>query len=217
MTVPRGTVRASVRLYLVTRVMIDPGGLAHELSVLLRLADIAAVLATVEPGPERAMIEAVKQIAPAVQDAGVALLVAERADVVARAGADGAHLTGVAALGAAILSLKPGRIAGVGGLRTRHDAMLAGEAGADYVMFGEPSADGRRPPLEAVVDRVTWWAELFEVPCVGYAASLDEIAPLCAARADFIALGTAVFSDARGAAGALLDASERLRHAEAMA
>ena len=49
--------------------------------------------------------------------------------------------------------------------------MLAGEAGADYVMFGEPDRRGGRPPFDAIVERVEWWAELFELPCVGYAAA----------------------------------------------
>ena len=67
--------------------------------------------------------------------------------------------------------------------------MLAGEAGADYVMFGEPDAAGRRPAFDAVAKRVAWWAELFEIPCVGFAVGLDEVAPLAAAGADFVAVG----------------------------
>ena len=50
--------------------------------------------------------------------------------------------------------LQPSRIAGVGGLATRHDSMVAGEAGADYVLFGEPAADGTRPSLEAIAERL---------------------------------------------------------------
>jgi thiamine-phosphate pyrophosphorylase len=91
--------------------------------------------------------------------------------------------------------LKPDRIAGCGALRTRHDAMLAGEAGADYVMFGEPSQTGSRPAFDAVAERVAWWAELFEVPCVGFANSLEEVGRLAVAGADFVALGDWVFSD----------------------
>ena len=49
-------------------------------------------------------------------------------------------LTGIDAFDGALEQLKPERIAGAGGLATRHDAMLAAEAGADYVMFGEPDA-----------------------------------------------------------------------------
>jgi thiamine-phosphate pyrophosphorylase len=67
--------------------------------------------------------------------------------------------------------------------------MLAAEAGADYVMFGEPRVDGTRPAFDQIVERIGWWAEVFESPCVGYAGAGDEIAPLVAAGADFIALG----------------------------
>jgi thiamine-phosphate pyrophosphorylase len=67
--------------------------------------------------------------------------------------------------------------------------MLAGEAGADYVMFGDPDRRGGRPPIDAIAEQLTWWSELVEIPCVGYAGSRDEIAPLKQAGADFIALG----------------------------
>jgi thiamine-phosphate pyrophosphorylase len=137
--------------------------------------------------------------------------------MVGRAGADGAHLTGIEAFKAALATLKPDRIAGCGGLGTRHDAMVAAEAGADYVMFGEPDAAGARPSLAAVADRLSWWAEVFEVPCVGFAASLQEVEPLAAAGADFVALGDCVFSDARGCATALADAARRLQVAESAA
>ena len=56
--------------------------------------------------------------------------------------------------------------------------MVAGEAGADYVLFGEPDSEGDRPATEAILERVAWWAELFEPPCVAYAATLEEVAHL---------------------------------------
>jgi thiamine-phosphate pyrophosphorylase len=95
--------------------------------------------------------------------------------------------------------------------------MLAGEAGADYVMFGEPDTTGRRPSFDAVVERVTWWAGLFEIPCVGFAASLDEVRPLVAAGADFVAVGNCIFADERGDAAAVADAVRRLAVAETVA
>ena len=207
--------RLPTRLYLVAPVVGDAGLLARDLAKLIQIADIAALLVKLETASVSAAT--VADLAGSVQPRGAALLVADHAGIAAPAGADGAHLSGVSALTAARPILKPALIAGAGGLRTRHDAMLAGEAGADYVMFGEPGADGGRPPLPAILDRVSWWAELFEIPCVAYAASLDEIAPLTAAGADFIALGDAVFADPRGAAVALRDASERLQATEDIA
>jgi thiamine-phosphate pyrophosphorylase len=95
--------------------------------------------------------------------------------------------------------------------------MLAAERGADYVMFGEPDASGQQPAFDAVIERVEWWAEVFEIPCVGYAHSLDEIAPLARAGADFIAVGSFIFSDPRGPVAALAAAAGRLSLAETLA
>jgi thiamine-phosphate pyrophosphorylase len=138
-------------------------------------------------------------------------------ELVARAGADGAHLDGLAALQQALPSLKPDRIAGVGGLVTRHDSMTAGELGADYVLFGEPDARGQRPSVEAIGERLGWWAELFEPPCVGFAASLAEACAFAAAGADFVLVGDFIWSDPRGAAAALMDAGQAIRQGHARA
>jgi thiamine-phosphate pyrophosphorylase len=188
----------------------DPAGFASVLAAMLAGADVAAVLLSLPPADERTAINAVKALAPTVQGRDVALILDGRPEIVARAGADGAHLSGIEALREALPALKPERIAGCGGLATRHDAMLAGEAGADYVMFGEPRVDGRRPAFAAVVERVAWWAEVFEIPCVGYASSLDEVAPLARAGADFVAAGAFLFDDPRGPAAAISDAARRL-------
>jgi thiamine-phosphate pyrophosphorylase len=77
-------------------------------------------------------------------------------------------------------------------------------------MFGDPDEAGNRPSFDAIIDRVGWWAEVFEVPCVAYAARLDEIDALAAAGADFVAVGGAVFDDPRGLKAALVEAAARL-------
>ena len=209
--------RPPVRLYLMITAAVPARPQADALAVLLAEFDVAAVLVRLALAAERDMINTVKICAPGIQAAGAALLVVDHVDIVARCDADGVHMTGAAGLGDAAGALKPARIVGAGGLRSRHDAMLAGEAGADYVMFGEPGPDARRPPFDMVIDRVIWWAQLFEIPCVAYAANLDEIGPLCAAGADFVALGDAIFADPRGPAAALSEAAERLQDAEAIA
>jgi thiamine-phosphate pyrophosphorylase len=95
--------------------------------------------------------------------------------------------------------------------------MLAGEAGADYVLFGEPDRAGHRPSFEAIAERVAWWAEIFEPACVGYAATLAEVDVLARAGADFVAVGECIFNDARGPAAALADAAQRIALPEAVA
>jgi len=181
--------RPAPRLYLMTPQLADPADLAAPLAAALAAGDVAAVLLRLEAADEGTLIKRAKAVAAIVQENGAALLIEGRADLVARARADGAHMSGLAAFGEAVEQLKPDWIVGIGGLVTRHDAMLAAEQGADYVMFGEPDAAGARPAFAAVEERIGWWAEVFEAPCVGYAAALDEVAPLVEAGADFIALG----------------------------
>jgi thiamine-phosphate pyrophosphorylase len=193
----------------------DPSSLLASLPGLLAGADVAAVLLRLKPTDHRTMITRIKALAPIIQQRGAAVLLEDHVELVARAGADGAHLTGIAAMEEALPSLKPDRIAGVGGLTTRHDSMAAGEAGADYVLFGEPDAAGQRPSVEAIAERLEWWAELFEPPCVGFATSREEAHEFAAAGADFILVGDLIWADPRGAAAALKDVEQTIRQAHA--
>src|SRR5277367_6614674 len=177
--------RPAPRLYLATPMVDDPAELAASLASTLAAADVAAVLLRLRPVDQRTMISRAKALAPVIQAGGAAALLEGNVELVARSGADGAHLTGIAALEDALPSLKPDRIIGVGGLATRHDSMAAGEAGADYLLFGERDAKGQRPSIEAIAERLQWWAELFEPPCIGFAESGDEAGEFAAAGADF--------------------------------
>jgi thiamine-phosphate pyrophosphorylase len=206
--------RPAPRLYLATPIVDDPSSLLANLPGLLARAEVAAVLLRLKTTDQRTMISRIKTLAPVIQDSGAALLLDGHVELVARAGADGAHLTGIEAMEDALPTLKPDRIAGVGGLTTRHDSMAAGEAGADYVLFGEPDASGQRPSVEAIAERLQWWAELFEPPCVGFAASRQEIGEFAAAGADFVLVGDFIWADPRGAMAALLDAEQTIRQAQ---
>ena len=188
--------RPAPRLYLLTPPIADAPAFVPSLVATLAASDVAAVLLRLTDADERTLINRAKAIAPLVQDKGAALLIEVCVDLVVRAGADGVHVRGMTAFDEAIERLKPERIVGVGGLATRHDSMVAAEAGADYLMFGEPDERGVRPAFEAIEERIVWWAELFEIPCIGYAASIDEIPPLVTAGADFVALGDWLWRDA---------------------
>jgi thiamine-phosphate pyrophosphorylase len=204
---------SSPRLLLVTQTIGGPAAIAGGLGEALGAGDVAAVLVRLVDADERTLIEQVQAFAAPVQNAGAALLIAGHPDIVVRSGADGAHVSGTE-IKAALDLLKPDHVVGAGALPSRHDAMSAGEAGADYVMFGEPDAHGHRPSFAAIVERVQWWAELFVVPCVAYATSFEEVEALCAAGADFIAAESLVFADPRGARAAVSDLMARLHVVE---
>jgi thiamine-phosphate pyrophosphorylase len=190
--------RPQPRLMLITPSVRDAEAFAAALADALAAAEVAAVVLRLGSGDERERINRIKRLAPLCQDRGAALLLDGDVDLVARGGAHGAHVAGIGVFTEALEHLKPERIAGCGGLKTRHDAMLAAERAADYVMFGDPDAHGVRPPFAALEERVAWWQEVFETPCVAYAAALDEVHTLALAGADFVALGEWAWVDAAG-------------------
>jgi thiamine-phosphate pyrophosphorylase len=203
------------RLYLLSPLIAEPGGFAPLLADACAAGGIAAVLLRFADADERTLVNHIKTLAPEAQDRGAAVVIAADGDidlaaVAVRGGADGVH-TGAGAAEARSLRerLKDDRIVGAGNIRSKHDAMSAGEAGVDYIMFGEPRADGSLPPLEGVTERASWWAEIFEPPCVVHAPSLEAVSQLAATGADFIALGDAVWSYPDGPAAAIAAAVDR--------
>jgi thiamine-phosphate pyrophosphorylase len=179
------------RLFLITPPVADATGFAAILEPALKAGDVACVHLTLSVADEKDMKRAIGALAPLVQAAGAALLLNPPDDLrnVARWGADGVHVALPDAVKDALQELKPDRIVGVGGLRNRDMAMTAGETGCDYLMFGEPRADGSLPPLGQVEERCRWWAEVFTIPCVAYAPSPEAVAVLARTGAEFIALG----------------------------
>ncbi len=184
------------RLMLVTPVIGDAAAFLPQLEAALAAGDIAAILLRPAPDDERSLINLIKELAPLVQAKGAALVVETDATIAVRGGADGVHMSGQSdTIAAARTTLKGERILGAGNLRARHDAMEAGEAGVDYVMFGEQREDGSWPPLSAMVERAGWWAELFETPCVVCAPDLESVATLAETGAEFVALCAWAFAD----------------------
>jgi thiamine-phosphate pyrophosphorylase len=200
---------------LITPPVVDASTFGSQLNAALDAGDIAAILLRLADADERTLINRAKALCALAQDRGAALLLDGHFELVARTGADGGHMTGIESFTEAIGQLKPERIAGAGGMASRHDAMLAAEQGADYVMFGEPDASGKCPAFAAVVERVEWWAEVFQIPCIGYTPSLDGIAPLVSAGADFVALGDVVWRDPDIIADTIREAGRYLQLPEA--
>jgi thiamine-phosphate pyrophosphorylase len=184
-------------IYLITPPLSAAGGpgFVKVFEKVLAAAPVASVRVRFAPGADSDAKAIVAPLLKTASAAGCATILDGDPRRAARLGADGAHVEGAGeALVEALSSLKPERIVGVGGLRMRDDAMTAGEKGADYVMFGEPR--GAAPPmaLEPLLERVGWWAEIFETPCVAYAESIEAARRLASAGADFVAVDDVVWA-----------------------
>ncbi|RMD63943.1 MAG: thiamine phosphate synthase [Alphaproteobacteria bacterium] len=190
------------RLYLVVPDAVPAPG-PETFEAALAGGDVACVLLEGTPAPATA-----QALCTAAQSRDVAVLIADDVARAAALGADGVHLSRAdgAAYRAARRRLGENAIVGVAidaGSRTvRHEAMVAGEWGADYVAFGERDS----PPDPALL---AWWYEMMTLPCVAFGATdLDTACDLARAGADFVALDTWVWNHREGP-GAAVAALER--------
>lgn len=199
------------RLYLITPPRFEPHAFADTLKAALDAGDVACLQLRLkgesEAPPEAdAIRRATEILMPVAQAHDVAFLINDRPDLATELGADGAHVGQKDMTYAEARKLVgPDRIVGVTCHNSRHLAMEAGEAGADYVAFGAfYKTDTKEPISMADPELLTWWSELFEVPCVAIGGiNPDNAAPLVRAGADFLAVSSGVWSHKEGPAAAV--------------
>ncbi|WP_034999588.1 thiamine phosphate synthase [Beijerinckia mobilis] len=206
---------AAPRLYLFTPPIEDAAAFAPRLEAALDAGDIACVLLHIAETAKGDAKTIVRALTPLVQKRDIACLVCDDSQLAARADTDGVHVEcpegteqEIEILNAALTAMQPRRIVGAGGIHDRDTAMRIGEAGVDYLLFGSPDVE---EPLEDLLEKIGWWSEIFQVPCVGQAHRLEAVPALAKAGADFIALGRCVWEDPRGPAAAIAGATEQCR------
>ena len=189
------------RLYLITPPALDPATFAPVLAEALAGGDVACVQLRLKDVADEAVLAAGRALMPIVQAAGAAFIVNDRPDLARALGADGVHVgQDDASYAEARKLLGPDAIVGVTCHDSRHLAMEAAEAGADYVAFGAiyPTAT-KEAKTSAPLDLIGWWAELFETPCVAIGGiTVENAAPVIAAGADFLAVSAGVWAHKDG-------------------
>ena len=144
---------------------------------------------------------AVDYLRPQAQRRGIAFLLNDRPDLAFETGCDGVHIGQTdMPYRQARATVGPDRIVGVTCHDSRHLAMEAAEAGADYVALGAfYTTSTKEAPTRAEPELLSWWSELMEVPVVAIGGiTLDNAAPLIAAGADFLAVSSGVWNHREG-------------------
>jgi thiamine-phosphate pyrophosphorylase len=205
--------QAGCQLLLIGPSSYDPARLAEQLAAALAVGGIAGVVLPVDlAGRDNSRLRAdLAPVRAVCAERGTACLVRDHVGRALEIGADGVHLGGGAAdVAGCRAALGRERILGVSCGRSRDAAMTAGEAGADYVGFGDL---GQRPGPE-VYELLQWWSELFVLPCLAEVAITEEdCAALARAGADFVAVDASMWTDPASAAAPV----RRLRDALASA
>lgn len=182
------------------------GETSETLCAVLAAALDAAPVASLLIRPSTATdTDTLKALITLAQNRGVAaLLPADVADA-AKLGADGVHVSWAPDVVQQFKTIRgkvgSGMIVGADAGRTRHDAMELGEGGADYVAFGVPAhVEDRARAAERQLALVSWWSEVFEIPCVALNVSdVEHARRLAEAGADFVGVtisGNEAASDA---------------------
>jgi thiamine-phosphate pyrophosphorylase len=194
------------RLYLITPPAIDLAPFGESLRAALDAGDVACLQLRLKGASDDEVLRAAEALMPLCVARDVAFLVNDRPDLAARAGADGVHVGQEdASLAEARRLVGKDGIVGVTCHASRHLAMEAAEAGADYVAFGAffPTTT-KDLKARAELDIVEWWSGLMTVPCVAIGGiTVENCAPLVEAGADFLAVSAGVWSHPQGPAAAV--------------
>jgi thiamine-phosphate pyrophosphorylase len=194
------------RLYLITPPSFALDGFAAELAHALDAGDVAAVQLRMKDAKDDAILKAAERLKPIVQKAGAAFILNDRPDLAKRAGADGVHV------GQEDTPYKEARallgkdaMIGVTAHNSRHLAMEAADAGADYVAFGSmfPTTT-KNAKTHAETELIEWWSGIMEVPCVAIGGiTVANAQTIIDAGADFLAVSAGVWKHNDGPAAAV--------------
>ncbi|MBV9330389.1 MAG: thiamine phosphate synthase [Alphaproteobacteria bacterium] len=194
------------RLYLITPPKFEAESFAEALKRALDAGDVASLQLRLKGASDEEIARAVERLKPLTNAAGVAFILNDRPDLARRLGCDGVHIgQSDASYAEARDEVGVDGIVGVTCHDSRHLAMEAAEAGADYVAFGAffPTAT-KEVTHRASVELIQWWSELMVVPQVAIGGIVPENArELVEAGADFLAVSSGVWAHPDGPAAAV--------------
>ena len=198
---------ADCRLYLITPPRLDDlAAFGRTLAQALDAGDVAALQIRLKDVSDDVIAAAVDALSPIAQARGVAVILNDRPDLAAKLGCDGAHVgQSDTPYAQARKIMGKSAMIGVTCHDSRHLAMEAAEAGADYVAFGAffPTAtkDAR---TRAELEILTIWQETMQVPCVAIGGiTVENVREVAKAGADFVAVSAGVWSYGEGPAQAV--------------
>jgi thiamine-phosphate pyrophosphorylase len=197
---------SACRLYLITPPRFEPRVFADVLRRALDAGDVASLQLRMKDVPDGDILRAGDVLMPIAQKYDVAFLVNDRPDLARMMRADGVHIGQEdGSYAEARETVGKNAIVGVTAHNSRHLAMEASEAGADYVAFGAfyPTIT-KQAKTQADIELLQWWGEMMLVPVVAIGGITPaNAAPLIAAGADFLAVSSGVWDHTDGPAAAV--------------
>lgn len=182
------------QVYLITPASFELGRFTTQLGQVLDASEIACVRMDLFSRDEDTLSRAADALREVCHARDVALVISDHQVLAERLGLDGVHLSDASKpVRAARKALGPDAIVGSFCGASRHDGLIAGEAGADYVSFGPVGVsglgDGQQPDLELF----QWWSQMIEVPIVAEGGLTQELIADYAPFTDFFGIGDEIW------------------------
>jgi thiamine-phosphate pyrophosphorylase len=200
------------RIVLIAPPAVATDAFAAKLADAIAGGDVASLILPSYAMDEQAFQAFAERIVPLAQQANVAAVVGGDSRIAVRVRADGIHVEGgKAALADMVDRMQDKMMVGVGGGKSRDEALELGEERPDYMFFGRFGYDTQPEPHRRNLTLGRWWAEVIEIPCVVLAGNrIDSVEAVAATGAEFVALSAAVFGEGIDAAAAVAEANRRL-------
>ncbi|SLN18884.1 thiamine-phosphate pyrophosphorylase [Pseudoruegeria aquimaris] len=190
------------QIYLITPPEIELSTFPDALAGVLDAEEIACVRLALATKDEDRLARAADAVREVCHARDIALVIESHVMLVERLGLDGVHLVdGGRSLRKVRKALGGDAIVGAYCGASRHDGLVAGEAGADYVAFGPVGTTPLGDGTIAEAELFQWWSEMIEVPVVAEGALTEDLVRKLAPITDFFGIGEEIWrSDSPAAA-----------------
>ncbi|MBE1282227.1 MAG: thiamine phosphate synthase [Rhodobacteraceae bacterium] len=199
------------QIYLITPPSFELGKFPEQLGKVLDATQIACVRLDMASRDEDTLSRAGDALREVCHARDVALVISDHQILAERLGLDGVHLSDASKpVRTARKALGADAIVGTFCGASRHDGLVAGEAGADYVSFGPIGQSGLGDGQQAELELFQWWSEMIEVPIVAEGGLTPELVKAYAPYTDFFGIGDEIWreDDPVAALSALIAAME---------
>jgi len=182
------------QIYLVSPPSLELSSFPDTLRRVLDTVEIACVRLNLASHDEDTVSRAADALREVTHERDIALVITDHLMLVQRLGLDGVHLSDASrSVRAARKELGADPIVGSFCATSRHDGLIAGEAGADYISFGPVAATALGDGSVAETELFQWWSEVVEVPVVAEGGLTDDIVRTLSPFTDFFGIGDEIW------------------------
>lgn len=204
---PDANLQERCRIVLIAPTEGDDAAVFKQMEAALGAGDVASII--IPPANEVTFQQRAAGLVEIAHRFDIAAMVVADTQIAGRVKADGIHVeTGRTDAQAILEKFSDTMMVGVGGIKTRHDALETGEIRPDYVFFGRIGYDLKPEPHPRNLTLAEWWAELVEVPSITMAgAEMASVAVVAQTGTEFVALSQLVFGEGIDPAEAVAEAN----------